>query len=192
MEDQKVCGLCGQDVTDENMGTVINFRGNEITLCEDCNIAVLSVLTDDSPSEETKSAKEYLSKLVKENKTTPTGTLFLACDVLKQDIQQDDIPEELRDEVEAINSESKSSFATFLRILAWIVWIGGLIISITGANVVMPGRYSTYTEFSFGTFLTLLLSYLIYGIILMGVATVVDKVTDTNNKVNKLVEMHKK
>ena len=74
-----------------------------------------------------------------------------------------------------------SGFATFLRVLAWIVWIGGLIISIAGAQVTELSSYSyrTSTHFSFTTFLTLFLTYLIYGVLIMCMATVVDQVSDT-------------
>ena len=76
-----------------------------------------------------------------------------------------------------------SGFASFLKVLAVIAWIGGLIIAIVGANVTIAGYRSTYTEFSFGTFLTLLLPYIFYGIILFCMGTVVEQVADTYNMV---------
>lgn len=76
---------------------------------------------------------------------------------------------------------TQSSFATFLRVIAWITWIGGLIISIAGAQVTEVSSYSYYpsTHFSFTTFLTLFLTYVIYGVLIMGLATVVDQVSGT-------------
>ena len=78
-------------------------------------------------------------------------------------------------------SATGSGFATFLRVIAWITWIGGLIIAIAGAQVTEVSSYSyrTSTHFSFGTFLTLFLSYFIYGVLIMCMATVVDQVSGT-------------
>ena len=191
MEENKACGLCGQEVSEENLGNVITYHGEKITLCEDCDTAVSSALSGKS-SEEKASAREYLESLIQTKATSPMGALFVKDVVFEQKIKEEDIPAELKDEVDVSSFEKKSTFASFLRFLAWIVWIGGLIISITGANITTVGYYSTYTEFSFGTFLTLFITYLIYGVILMGMATIVDRITDTNNKVNELFKMQKK
>ncbi len=82
--------------------------------------------------------------------------------------------------------DAGSGFANFLAVLAWIVWIGGLIVSISGALVIEKGYYSSTTHFSFTTFLTLFLSYVVYGILLMGMASIVDKITATYNIVSGL------
>lgn len=83
-------------------------------------------------------------------------------------------------------SATGSGYATFIRVLAWICWIGGLIIAIAGAIVTVEYRYSSSTSFQFGTFLTLFLSYFIYGVILMCMATVVDNVANTYSIVSGL------
>ena len=183
MEENKVCGLCGQKVPEESLYNTITHHGKKLTLCRDCNKAVASALNGKS-SDEKATAKKHLESLVLGKEVTPTGVQFVKEVVFEQKIEENGIPDE-REE------EKGSAFATFLRILAWIIWIGGLIISSTGANVIREGYYRTYTEFSFGTFLTLFIPYLIYGVMMMGIATIVDKITDTNNKVNELVRIQK-
>ena len=79
-----------------------------------------------------------------------------------------------------------SGFASFLQVLAWLVWIGGLIISIAGAQVTEVGRYSSSTHFSFSAFITLFLAYLIYGILLMGMASIVETIANTYSIVSGL------
>ncbi len=80
-----------------------------------------------------------------------------------------------------------SGFASFLKVLAFIAWIGGLIFAIAGANVTVAGYYySNHTEFSFGTFITLLLPYVFYGIILFCMGIVVEQVADTYGMVKDI------
>ena len=79
-----------------------------------------------------------------------------------------------------------SGLATFLMVLAWITWIGGLIISIAGANITVQGYYSNHTEFSFTTFLALIIPYIIYGSLLMGMSTLVHQISDTYDMVQGL------
>ena len=75
----------------------------------------------------------------------------------------------------------ESGFATFLSVLAVITWIGGLIISIAGANVTKISSYGySSTEFSFATFLTLFIPFIIYGIILQCMATIVRQIAETH------------
>ena len=69
-----------------------------------------------------------------------------------------------------------SSLSGLLRVLAVITWIGGIIIAISGAQV-MDSLYSSH--FSFAAFLTLLIPYVIYGIIMWGMATLADQISDT-------------
>ena len=92
----------------------------------------------------------------------------------------------------------KSGFATFLRVLAWITWISGLIISVMEARVpaglarwtmttssnlgtqVTGGLSNTaLTHFSIVTFLTTFLSYFIYGVLLRCMATIIDQISGT-------------
>ena len=79
-----------------------------------------------------------------------------------------------------------SGFGSFLRALAWIAWIGGLIVAITGAQVVEVSRYGSSTKFSFIAFLTAFLTYFIYGVLLMCMGTVVDNVAGTFSIVSAL------
>lgn len=97
--------------------------------------------------------------------------------------KQEVVPEEY---VLSKGSAKVSGFASFLRVMAWITWGGGLIISIAGAQVTELGRYSTSTHFSFTNFLTLFISYFIYGILMMCMATVVDQVSSTYSIVSGL------
>ena len=74
----------------------------------------------------------------------------------------------------------KSAFALFLRILAAIIIIGGIILAYTGANITKVNSYGhTSTEFSFTNFITILISYAIYGILLFGMAAIIEYITDT-------------
>lgn len=60
----------------------------------------------------------------------------------------------------------KSWAATFFTIIAWLIWIVGLVISIVGAKVtVVKGSYYTYQaeEFNFTVFITAFITYFIYG-----------------------------
>jgi len=82
-----------------------------------------------------------------------------------------------------------SGFSTFLKILAWLTWIGGLIISIAGANVSVSS-YST--EFSFTVFLTLFVPFVIYGALLYGMANLVQDVANTYHMVNGMTLVIKK
>ena len=68
-------------------------------------------------------------------------------------------------------------FATFFTFLAWFLWIGGLIVAISGANVVKSvDRWGDVeTEFSFIQFLTIFLTYLLYGSLAYGMSSVLQK-----------------
>ncbi len=84
-------------------------------------------------------------------------------------------------------TDTDSGFATFLRVLAWIVWIGGLIVSIASATVTVEvGRYGSSTQFSFTTFLTHFLSYIINGVLIMGMASIVETIANTYSIVSGL------
>ena len=79
---------------------------------------------------------------------------------------------------------SANGFATFLMICAVICWIGGLIISYSGANI--PSSYRYTTEFSFATFITLFIPYIVYGIILFCMSSVVSQISATYDIVSGL------
>ena len=76
-----------------------------------------------------------------------------------------------------------SGISGFLRVLAVLTWIGGLIIAISGANVA-DSLHSSY--FSFVAFLTILIPYAIYGVIMFGMATLADQIANTSNIVSGL------
>lgn len=80
----------------------------------------------------------------------------------------------------------ESGLASLLSVLAWLTWIGGLIIAIAGANVTQISYYSEKTEFSLATFLTLLVPFVIYGAILMGMSTMARQIAETYGMVNGL------
>ncbi len=65
---------------------------------------------------------------------------------------------------------TESSFAKFLKICAYICWILGIIVAITGSNVTTYGMKSS---FSIITFLTILVPYVIYGVLFKCMSTVV-------------------
>ena len=81
---------------------------------------------------------------------------------------------------------SDSGFSVFLKILAWIAWIGGIIIAVSGANVEVIDYRSTKTEFSFSVFLTLLIPYAINGLLLFGLAKVVGQVDELHQIISGL------
>ena len=63
--------------------------------------------------------------------------------------------------VTAVTPE-ESSAASFLRVIAWILWIGGLVLAIvqaSGAKTDYWGR----AHFSFAVFLEVFLEYVLYG-----------------------------
>ena len=90
-------------------------------------------------------------------------------------------PQKAQDEEYVLSRGSgvESQFASTLRVFAWITWIGGLIASIAGANVPVVSRYGVETQFSFTTFITLFLSYVVNGMLLMSLATVADQISCT-------------
>lgn len=77
----------------------------------------------------------------------------------------------------------RSGAAMFFRILAIIVWAGGLLVSIFNSNnIVMDGR-SLEEEFSFTLFLTNIIYYGLYGSILFAVSIVINEVHETLSSV---------
>ena len=75
----------------------------------------------------------------------------------------------------------ESGFASFLAVLAVLTWIGGLIIAIAGANVTKISSYGySSSEFSFATFLTLFVPFVIYGAILQSMSTIVRQIAETH------------
>lgn len=94
----------------------------------------------------------------------------------------------------AQEKEQRSGAATFFLTLAWILWIGGLIVAIVTGNQKVPhtstsyyGRTTTtYTnEFSFTTFMTTFVSYVIYGAFCMAAAELFKKLQTIVNLLRK-------
>lgn len=76
-----------------------------------------------------------------------------------------------------------SSFPGFLKVLAVLTWIAGMIIAVSGAKVTDSLHSSS---FSFAAFITLLIPYAINGIILWGMATLADQIAHTHSLVSGL------
>ena len=77
-------------------------------------------------------------------------------------------------------STVQSGSALFLKVLAFVLWIGGLIISIAGANVVTSvDRWGDpKTSFSFITFITSFVTYGVLGGFMFCMAEVVQNIMD--------------
>lgn len=84
---------------------------------------------------------------------------------------------------------SDSSAAGFLRFLAVLVWIGGLILAIATSYVDKTfGTYHTYTEkaFDWGTFSTTLLTYALYGGLIWSVSLLFEDVHNISTSLSSL------
>ena len=88
-------------------------------------------------------------------------------------------------ELETGTPES-SGLSTLLSVLAWIAWIGGLILSIMSANVTKTGYYRDETVFSFPTFISLFIPFVVYGAILYGLSVMVQQIADTHGIISGL------
>ena len=78
--------------------------------------------------------------------------------------------------IEPKRTASHSSAAGFCRILAYITWIGGLIIAITGSKTTSISGYSVQEEFSFTLLLTSLVTYGVVGGLLFCVAELLENI----------------
>ncbi len=79
---------------------------------------------------------------------------------------------------------SESKGAKFLRAVAWLVWIGGLILAIATSIVEKTvGTYYSYTEraFDWGIFFTALCTYALYGGLIWSVALLFEDVHDISS-----------
>lgn len=94
-----------------------------------------------------------------------------------------EILQSFKDQASCIKTDEEidgnSTAATFFSVLAWILWIGGLIVAIVSANVTVTnqGYYSTYTEsqFSFTVFMSAFIIYFISGCFAMCAAELFKK-----------------
>ncbi len=84
-------------------------------------------------------------------------------------------------------SPDSNGLADFLKVIAVIEAIAGLIVAIVSANVQVPGRYGTETVFQFGTFISLFLTYLINAFVLYGLGTAVEHIAAIYGMVNGLM-----
>ena len=73
---------------------------------------------------------------------------------------------------------SASKGAEFLRVVAWLVWMGGLIVAIITGIVEKETHYYPYTEkaFDWGIFLTALGTYAVYGGLIWSVSLLFEDV----------------
>ena len=68
----------------------------------------------------------------------------------------------------ADQTKGNSSAATFLKIVSWVLWIGGIIVAAISATSSVYNVYGySDTEFSFGVFFTTLFTYAMYGALTM-------------------------
>jgi len=90
---------------------------------------------------------------------------------------------ELRDEKRrykrgADQTKGNSAAATFLKIVSWILWIGGFIVAAVSATTDVYNVYGySDTEFSFGIFFITLFTYAMYGALTMCAAELFSNVS---------------
>ena len=86
------------------------------------------------------------------------------------------------------SNPSESKGAEFLRVFAWLFWIGGLIVAIITGIVEKETRYYPYTEkaFDWGIFLTALGTYAVYGGLIWSVASLFDDVHNIRTLLSSL------
>lgn len=186
MEENKICALCGKDIPEESLYNDVTHHGKKITLCRDCNKAVSTALSAD-PTEEKAAARKELESLIQGEAASQTAVLYIREEVFGQKTKENGDPEEEAEE------EIKSPYSMYVKFLAWIAWMAGLCIAIISSNVpTSVGLFSILeSKFSIDAFLMQLIPFLVYGTLLMGLATVMDKVTDTNHKMNELLRLQK-
>ena len=90
----------------------------------------------------------------------------------------------------SVGGACDSALSIILRIVAVIFWIGGLIVSISSANVPTYAG-SKYTEFSFGTFLIYFLAFVFAGWMEWLLANVVEAIYDTRSMIAGLTLLPK-
>lgn len=74
-------------------------------------------------------------------------------------------------------ASSESKGATFLRVVAWLVWCGGLIVAIGMGHVEKAvGTYRTEIVFDWGIFFTALCTYALYGGLIWSVSLLFEDV----------------
>ena len=183
------CELCQASLSSQNY-VARSYRKRDLYICKKCDEMYQTFQSDAAGATEKENAGNYFKSLLLEDKPSDVGDLFIQENIEGEEIDPDELTEEIKSDLSFTDQPSKSSFSGFLRILAWIVWISGLIVSIIGANVprISSYSYTAYTEFSFSTFLTLFISYFINGVILMGLATVVDKISETRTMMDEVLE----
>lgn len=88
----------------------------------------------------------------------------------------------MKPEEEATQYELQTGFASdsrgaaFMRAMAWIIWIGGLILAIASSIGSEYGYYSTRTTFNWGTFFAIFGSCAISGGLAWSVASLFEDV----------------
>ena len=86
----------------------------------------------------------------------------------------------------AAKNNSGSNFAvTFMKVLTWILWIGGIIVSILSARVeVTTVRYYTETIFQWPIFLSNFILYFVAGAICMCMSVLFANIQTIANAIN--------
>lgn len=98
--------------------------------------------------------------------------------------------DEKRWEISAVVRPNEgSSAAVFIRILAWMTWIGGSFVAYQGAQVEAVSRYSAETEFGFVTFISLALVYWIIGGVLRCSAELLENIHTIAHNTTSLCRM---
>ncbi len=102
---------------------------------------------------------EKLQKIIQEKETlTPKAPVI--------EVKKSTPPLEFS--VESSTLEGKSFAATFLKVIAWILWIVGLLIAVLSAGgVSTTSNYRASTTFELITFLSILVPYFVAGSVAM-------------------------
>ena len=76
------------------------------------------------------------------------------------------------------HTKGNSAAAAFLKIVAWVLWLGGIIVAAIAATTTVYSAYGySDTEFSFGVFFTTLFTYAMYGALTMCAAELLNNVS---------------
>lgn len=76
------------------------------------------------------------------------------------------------------HTKGDSAAALFLKIVAWVLWLGGIIVAAIAATATVYNVYGhADTEFSFGIFFTTLFTYAMYGALTMCAAELLNNVS---------------
>lgn len=197
MSKKNRCEFCQQEVSISENGDTFRYDNRVGCVCDKCGKALSSFFIKDTPHDEKETVYNYFRSLLKAGTPTSLGELYIMRELSMNSGPSDRTNgpfDESADTANELKKEERSSsqFGIFLKVLGCLVWLGGLIIAISGGYVTISMRYGNYTEFSFSQFLPIFIPYLIYGIILWGLGSMANQIYETNRKMNDLVETLKK